>query len=241
MLEPASWVLNVGRFARKHFCFSLCSSAVVVPGRRWATYGRFAGQWPATGFPQLPATQIQFLSRVNPFGRGAGPDPVPAGALSGACGGLRRRRPPQPDLQRARRDRLHRQLPGTWAGAAASRGCRRCGCPPTCRGIRRMAVQHPRSKWAAWGVTLPNGRPLPTDPLPASLLLPMGRHGPAFLAYQNFQVYLQWNNSLIYCITVAYLGTRLDGAPPVSAATGRFRSCRSMTSRSCSTCGPARL
>jgi len=83
-----------------------------------------------------------------------------------------------------------------------------------------LAVQHPRSKWAAWGVTLPNGRPLATDALPASLLLPMGRHGPAFLAYQNFQVYLQWNNSLIYCITVAYLGTRLDGAPPVFRGSG---------------------
>jgi lytic murein transglycosylase len=78
-----------------------------------------------------------------------------------------------------------------------------------------LAVQHPRSKWAAWGVTLPDGRPLPKDAMPASLLLPMGRHGPAFLAYQNFQVYLQWNHSLIYCITVAYLGTRLAGAPPV--------------------------
>jgi lytic murein transglycosylase len=83
-----------------------------------------------------------------------------------------------------------------------------------------LAVQHPRSKWAAWGVTLPNGKPLPTDALPASLLLPMGRHGPAFLAYQNFQVYLQWNSSLIYCITVAYLGTRLDGAPPVFRGSG---------------------
>jgi lytic murein transglycosylase len=78
-----------------------------------------------------------------------------------------------------------------------------------------LAVQHPRSKWAAWGVTSRDGRKLPADSMPASLLLPMGRHGPAFLAYQNFQVYLQWNHSLIYCITVAYLGTRLDGAPPV--------------------------
>jgi lytic murein transglycosylase len=78
-----------------------------------------------------------------------------------------------------------------------------------------LAVQHPRSKWAAWGVTLPDGRPLPADPMPASLMLPMGRHGPAFLAYQNFQVYLQWNHSLIYCLTAAYLGTRLNGAPPM--------------------------
>ena len=26
----------------------------------------------------------------------------------------------------------------------------------------------------------------------------MGRFGPAFLVYPNFQVYLQWNNSLVY-------------------------------------------
>jgi lytic murein transglycosylase len=78
-----------------------------------------------------------------------------------------------------------------------------------------LAVQHPRSQWAAWGVTSPDGRPLPADAIPASLVLPMGRHGPAFLAYQNFQVYLQWNQSLIYCLTAAYLGTRLNGAPPM--------------------------
>jgi lytic murein transglycosylase len=78
-----------------------------------------------------------------------------------------------------------------------------------------LAIKHPRSQWAAWGVTLPDGRPLPDDSMPASLLLPMGRHGPAFLAYQNFQIYLEWNHSLNYCITVSYLGTRLGGAPPM--------------------------
>jgi lytic murein transglycosylase len=83
-----------------------------------------------------------------------------------------------------------------------------------------LAVQHPRSKWAAWGVTSGDGRRLPADSLPASLLLPMGRNGPAFLAYQNFQVYLQWNHSLIYCITAAYLGTRIDGAPAVFRGEG---------------------
>jgi lytic murein transglycosylase len=79
-----------------------------------------------------------------------------------------------------------------------------------------LAIKHPVSKWAAWGVTLPDGTALPKDgDLPASLLLPMGRNGPAFLAYQNFEVYLQWNSSLVYCITVSYLGTRLAGAPPM--------------------------
>jgi lytic murein transglycosylase len=79
-----------------------------------------------------------------------------------------------------------------------------------------LAIQHPRSKWAGWGVTQIDGRPLPADAAQASLLLPMGRHGPAFLAYQNFQVFLQWNQSLNYCLTVAYLATRLAGAPPMS-------------------------
>ena len=47
----------------------------------------------------------------------------------------------------------------------------------------------------------------------------MGRLGPAFLVYQNFQVYLQWNNSLVYSTTAAYLATRIAGAPPLQRGT----------------------
>jgi membrane-bound lytic murein transglycosylase B len=79
-----------------------------------------------------------------------------------------------------------------------------------------LTILHPRAKWAAWGVTRADGSKLPTDSRPASLLLPMGRYGPAFLAYENFQVYLKWNHSLNYCVTAAYLATRLAGAPPMS-------------------------
>jgi peptidoglycan hydrolase-like protein with peptidoglycan-binding domain len=64
-------------------------------------------------------------------------------------------------------------------------------------------------------VTYADGRPLPADDLPASLLLPMGRLGPAFLAYNNFQAYLGWNASLVYSTTAAYLATRIAGAPPL--------------------------
>ena len=78
-----------------------------------------------------------------------------------------------------------------------------------------LAIQLPLAKWAAFGVTLADGRPLSADNLSASLLLPMGRFGPAFLVYQNFQVYLQWNNSLVYSTTAAYLATRIAGAPPL--------------------------
>ena len=78
-----------------------------------------------------------------------------------------------------------------------------------------LTIKHPRSKWAAWGVTFADGRPLPKDELPASVLLPMGRTGPAFLAYANFAAYTEWNNSLIYSTTAAYLATRIAGAGPI--------------------------
>jgi lytic murein transglycosylase len=78
-----------------------------------------------------------------------------------------------------------------------------------------LDIKLPRAKWASFGVTLADGRPLPEDNLPASLLLPMGRLGPAFLVYKNFDVYLQWNNSLVYSTTAAYLATRITGAPPL--------------------------
>jgi lytic murein transglycosylase len=78
-----------------------------------------------------------------------------------------------------------------------------------------LTIQLPRSKFAQLGLTYADGRPLPNDNLPASLLLPMGRTGPAFLAYANFAAYTEWNNSLIYSTTAAYLANRIAGAPPM--------------------------
>lgn len=83
-----------------------------------------------------------------------------------------------------------------------------------------LQIQHPRVKWAGWGVQQADGRPLPQDGLPASLHLPMGRHGPAFLAYANFQAFLKWNQALNYATTAAYLATRLTGAPPMKRGSG---------------------
>jgi lytic murein transglycosylase len=78
-----------------------------------------------------------------------------------------------------------------------------------------LTIKLPRSKWAQFGVTYPDGKALPNDDLPASLLLPMGRMGPAFLAYPNFAAYTEWNNSLIYSTTAGYLATRIAGAAPM--------------------------
>jgi lytic murein transglycosylase len=84
-----------------------------------------------------------------------------------------------------------------------------------------LKITHSRSQWAEWGVRMADGSDLPADDKEASLLLPMGRNGPAFLAYPNFNVYLDWNQSLVYATTAAYFATRLAGAPPVGKGNGK--------------------
>ena len=84
-----------------------------------------------------------------------------------------------------------------------------------------LDIQHPRSQWAAWGVKAAHGAALPRDDMRASLILPMGRKGPAFLGYQNFHVFTDWNSSFVYATTVAYFATRLGGAPPVDESGAR--------------------
>ncbi|ESW86430.1 peptidoglycan-binding protein [Mesorhizobium sp. M0644] len=71
----------------------------------------------------------------------------------------------------------------------------------------------PLTQWAQWGVTRPDGTPLLDNGLKAGLALPMGRKGPAFLTYDNFDVYLEWNQSFTYALTAANLAARLGGAP----------------------------
>lgn len=84
-----------------------------------------------------------------------------------------------------------------------------------------LAIKLPLSQWAQWGVEKVTGKPLKQDDDQlASLLLPMGINGPAFLAYENFNVYLQWNQSLNYATTAAWLATRIDGAPAMQKPKG---------------------
>lgn len=71
----------------------------------------------------------------------------------------------------------------------------------------------PTSEWASMGVKARNGPELTGVGLPSSLILPMGRKGPAFLAYPNFSVFLEWNKSLVYTTSAGYLATRINGAP----------------------------
>jgi len=78
-----------------------------------------------------------------------------------------------------------------------------------------LTIQHPVSQWAAWGVKAASGTLAPAD-MQASMILPMGRHGPAFLAYPNFKAFLGWNSAYVYSTTVAYYATRIAGAPALN-------------------------
>ncbi|WP_407065221.1 lytic murein transglycosylase [Ensifer sp. LCM 4579] len=67
--------------------------------------------------------------------------------------------------------------------------------------------------WFALGVTPRDGNTA-NSALEASLVLPQGHKGVAFLTYPNFNIYLEWNQSFIYTTSAAYFATRLAGAPP---------------------------
>ncbi|MGB8813680.1 MAG: lytic murein transglycosylase [Paracoccaceae bacterium] len=69
--------------------------------------------------------------------------------------------------------------------------------------------------WAAMGIVARQGTL--ASGLTASVLLPQGRKGPAFLAYPNFRVLFEWNKSFVYVTTAAYFGTRLEGASAYDA------------------------
>ncbi|MBX3596833.1 MAG: lytic murein transglycosylase [Rhizobiaceae bacterium] len=72
----------------------------------------------------------------------------------------------------------------------------------------------PVSQWIKWGITNRDGSPIRDNGLKAGLVLPMGHQGPAFLSYDNYDVYLQWNQSGTYTLTAANLAAQLAGAPP---------------------------
>ncbi|WP_319824800.1 lytic murein transglycosylase [Thalassovita sp.] len=67
------------------------------------------------------------------------------------------------------------------------------------------------SQWEAMGVRPRSGTW--DAKLPGSVIIPQGHKGPAFLAYPNFHVYFEWNQSFTYVLTAAYFATRLSGAP----------------------------
>ena len=70
------------------------------------------------------------------------------------------------------------------------------------------------SEWQAMGVRLATGGDLP-DHGAASVLLPGGHKGAAFLIFQNFHVIESYNTADAYVIAVGHLADRLKGGGPI--------------------------
>ena len=75
--------------------------------------------------------------------------------------------------------------------------------------------RRPLSEWAEFGVTDAFGKRLPALDQPASILVPSGHEGPAFLVYDNFDVIMRWNRSEYYALAVGHLADRIAGAAPL--------------------------
>ena len=79
------------------------------------------------------------------------------------------------------------------------------------------------AEWRQLGITNADNSPLAQVDLNASLLVPAGHQGPAFLVYDNFNVIMRWNRSEFYAIAVGQLADQIAGgdklvqSPPTDA------------------------
>jgi peptidoglycan lytic transglycosylase B len=81
-------------------------------------------------------------------------------------------------------------------------------------GQARLFHRLPVTDWLAAGV-----RPVASLPAVsglAAIVLPQGWRGPAFMVFDNFDVVMQWNQSVNYALSVAHLADRLAGGPELA-------------------------
>jgi len=72
-------------------------------------------------------------------------------------------------------------------------------------------------QWQYVGVRRADGRPMPKAGQ-ATLFLPAGANGPAFLVTKNYDVIKSYNSSDAYAMGVAHLGDRIMGGAPIQGA-----------------------
>ncbi|MBK52153.1 MAG: lytic transglycosylase [Gammaproteobacteria bacterium] len=79
------------------------------------------------------------------------------------------------------------------------------------------ATRKSLERWRFLDITLVNGDPIPTAAgMEASVILPAGAQGPAFLSYQNFRTTMIYNPSTFYALTVGHLADRLMGGEAIA-------------------------
>jgi len=77
----------------------------------------------------------------------------------------------------------------------------------------RKSTRSP-ADWAAMGVRDMDGRAVPNHGA-ASIIIPAGSNGPAFMTFRNFTVITRYNNSESYVIGIGHLSDRIIGKPPI--------------------------
>ena len=75
------------------------------------------------------------------------------------------------------------------------------------------------------------GAPLAASEDSATVFLPAGAHGPAFLLFANFNVILKYNNAASYGLGVALLADRIMDRPLIKAAWPRYERALSRNER----------
>jgi len=80
-----------------------------------------------------------------------------------------------------------------------------------------LEVKKAIAEWKRLGVTRIDGSGLPDEDTDASIVLPSGYDGPAFLIYKNYRAILTWNRSLLYAVAVGHLADRLVGGGPFTS------------------------
>jgi|GEM_PF-24717 len=80
------------------------------------------------------------------------------------------------------------------------------------------AIRKPLREWEALGVTRIGDKQFPRPGDMASLLVPAGAHGPAFLVIDNFRVIMKYNPSEAYALAIGHLADRIRGGEPIVQA-----------------------
>lgn len=70
----------------------------------------------------------------------------------------------------------------------------------------------PLPEWQALGVRRFDGSDLPTNNIPASLIMPDDEKGRIYLVYANFHTLMHWNRSTYFGTAVSYLSDRIKKA-----------------------------
>jgi membrane-bound lytic murein transglycosylase B len=77
--------------------------------------------------------------------------------------------------------------------------------------LANLKIKKSLTQWSDLGVVGVQAKNFPKSTLKASLVLPMGHKGPAFLVYRNFRAILNWNRSTLYALSVGILADKLIG------------------------------